>query len=279
VLLVCTLTAADLWFTCWRYRDAITALSQGIPKETAYMRHMASLGHPPKARIWTPLDSIATVAVCAVLASEDYRFFSHETTDPVALSHIVKQVLRGDFSSGGSTISQQLARNLFLSPERTPRRKLREYVLAHDLSHRLSKERQLELYLNLVEWGPGIWGIGAASWRWFRKSPAVLTPVEAVLLTAILPAPQQGLRRAARSRSSAHRRRRILGRLWLAGLIDGITLGQTAARLDRLAFHLHHRRTAAEALGLVTLEMGPEHSADNLVLSTIPWSRRCEPRR
>jgi monofunctional biosynthetic peptidoglycan transglycosylase len=277
VLLLFAFAAADLWLTWWRHRDAITALGHGMPNETAYMRRMASQGHPPKARIWAPLDSVATVAVCAVLASEDYRFFSHGTTDPVALSLIIHQVLRGDFTSGGSTISQQLARNLFLSPERTPWRKLREYVLARDLSHRLSKERQLELYLNLVEWGPGIWGIGSASRRWFGKSPTVLTAVEAVVLTAILPSPEHGLRHAAVLATSVHRRR-ILRRLWLAGLLDGVTRGATAARLDRWAFHLHHGRTPAEALALVRLEMGPEGLPHTAVLNTLPWSHRCRPK-
>jgi monofunctional glycosyltransferase len=278
MLLLCIVPAADLWFTWWCHRDAIIALRKRTPEETAYMRRMASRGHPAKIWIWAPLDSVATVAVCAVLASEDDRFFLHSTVDPRRLSLTLRQILRGDFSSGASTIVQQLARNLFLGPERTPWRKLREYVLARELSHRLSKERQLELYLNVVEWGPGIWGIGGASRRWFGKSPADLTATEAVLLSAILPAPEHGLTRAAAPTNSEDWRR-ILRRLWFAGVLDGITRGQTTARLDRWAFHMHHGRTAAQALALVTLEMGPEPLPDDAMVNRLPWSRRCTPKR
>ncbi len=278
LLLFLALGAADLAFTGWRYRGAIAALADAVPEETAYMRRAAAAGRPPKRRIWTPLDSVPPIAVCAVLAAEDYAFFKHGPIDPVMQRRIVAHLLRGDFAYGGSTITQQLARNLFLGSERTPRRKLREYALAYGLSRTLSKERQLELYLNLVEWGPRVWGIGAASRHWFGKSPTSLTPTEAVLLATILPSPHRGLGQAAWA-TALPLKKRIVSRLWSATLLDGLTRSATVARIERWAAHAGTGRTPAEVRMLVDQELGPEPSAEDAAMARHPWSRRCDPKR
>jgi monofunctional biosynthetic peptidoglycan transglycosylase len=271
------LGAGDVALTWWRYRRPIAALAADVPRETAYMRQRAEAGLPAGPRVWTPLDDIGTVAVCAVVAAEDYHFFEHGTLDWEAQRGIIRNLLRGDLSFGGSTIAQQLARNLFLGPDRTPRRKVREYVLAYALSHALSKTRQLELYLNLVEWGPGVWGIGAASRHWFGKPPASLTPSEAVLLAAVLPAPLLGLRHAATPaarRSQGH----AVDRLWAAALLDGVEREATAARLERWASYVKAGYSSGDALAIVERELGPEAPAEQWGTGTGPAAHRCDQR-
>lgn len=242
------------------------------------MRRTGSGPRGTAPRIWTPLDSITPAAVCAVLAAEDFTFFEHGTTDPLMRSRVLRHALRGDFTHGGSTIAQQLARNLFLGPERSLWRKAREFILARELTRRLSKERQLELYLNLVEWGPGTWGIGTASRHWFRKAPASLTPSEAVLLATILPSPRRGLQYAARPETLALRGR-VTRRLWTARLVDDLGRSATAARLDRWATHVNRGISPGSALALVELELGRESRGDTVAPERGSWSRRCRPRR
>ncbi len=139
------------------------------------MRRAARSGHPVRRLTWVPLDSIAPVAACAIVLAEDEDFFDKGTVSWRAQRVLAQRMLRGDFTRGGSGLSQQLARNLFLTADRTPRRKAREYLLAYQLSHALPKSRMLELYLNVVEFGEGTWGIEAASRRYFGVSASQLT--------------------------------------------------------------------------------------------------------
>jgi monofunctional biosynthetic peptidoglycan transglycosylase len=126
-----------------------------------------------------------------VINSEDARFFEHEGIDveqtKIALTTAVED---GRFHRGASTITQQLAKNLWLGEERTLWRKLREAVLAHRLE-KLGKRRILELYLNVAEWGDGIYGADAAARVWFGKPASDLLPEEAAILAAMLPAPRK----------------------------------------------------------------------------------------
>jgi len=252
-----TLGAADLALTWWRYRAAIAGLATDAPAETVYMALRPDAGQPASPWIWTALSDVGSISMCAVLATEDPSFFNHGTVDWGSQEQLLRNVLRGDFSFGGSTIAQQLARNLFLGPQRTPRRKAREYVLAYAISHALSKDRQLELYLNVVEWAPGVWGIGAASRHWFGKPPAALTPFEAVLLAALLPAPRLGLAYAATPAAQSQYDWVVKG-LWKATLIDRVARGATAARLQRWADHVNAARSPDAARALVEQELGPD---------------------
>ena len=159
-----------------------------------------------------PLDSISPLFAQAVILGEDNRFWSHSGLDFVELRHAIGY-RRDDFSftsardlrdlgralsqlwsrrdgvRGASTITQQLAKNLYLSPSRNPLRKFKEAVTAYRLELALSKRRILELYMNVVELGPGVWGVEAASETYFHRSPARLSRTEAAALAGSLPFP------------------------------------------------------------------------------------------
>ncbi len=125
-----------------------------------------------------------------MLVSEDVNFFSHHGFALDEMQSALEDALRDrELPRGASTITQQLAKNLWLSRSRNPLRKAKEAVLTWQLERRLSKRRILELYLNVVEFGPGVYGVGAASQRYFAKPPADLDEREAAQLAAVLPSP------------------------------------------------------------------------------------------
>jgi monofunctional biosynthetic peptidoglycan transglycosylase len=128
----------------------------------------------------------------AVVAAEDAQFFSHEGFDWEGVKDAaIKNLEAGKVVHGGSTITQQLAKNLYLSSERSLLRKAREALIARSLEHHLSKRRILELYLNVAEWGRGVYGAEAAAQHHFGKSAIELTEEEAAMLAAILPSPRR----------------------------------------------------------------------------------------
>jgi monofunctional glycosyltransferase len=127
--------------------------------------------------------------VLAVLVGEDVNFLRHDFLDPAAIWEAIGEWHRGARLRGASTISQQLARILFLSAERSVSRKLAEARLAWWLERRLSKRRILELYVNTVEFGPGLFGAEAASWHYFGVGAATVGPAEAAQLAAGIPSP------------------------------------------------------------------------------------------
>jgi monofunctional glycosyltransferase len=230
------------------------------PATTSYMERAARQGRGPRDWQWTPLDSIPPIAICAVVFSEDRNFFNIGTIDWQSQREMAQRVLRGDLSRGSSGIAQQLARNLFLGPQRTPRRKAREYLLAWHLTHTLSKDRLLEIYLNVVEWGDGVWGIGGASRHYFDVPPSQLTPSQALLLAQLLPAPRRGLAFTASDRVA--QRMELTG--WMlsrAMLMDELTEGATQERLAHLGARLRQGLTHAQASASVDSIMGPEAPA------------------
>ncbi len=124
---------------------------------------------------WTPYSAISPTLKRAVLVAEDIDFFSHHGFALAEMQNALEDALRDrELPRGASTITQQLAKNLWLSPSRNPLRKGKEALLTWQLERALSKRRILELYLNVVELGPGIYGVGAASQRYFGKAPADL---------------------------------------------------------------------------------------------------------
>lgn len=125
-----------------------------------------------------------------MIYAEDYNFYRHDGVDWDALEDALEANLdKGSLSIGGSTITQQLAKNLFLSPSRSLLRKAREMLIAFELEDHLSKQRILEIYLNVVEWGDGVFGAEAASRYWFKHTSQTLSPAEAVRLACALPNP------------------------------------------------------------------------------------------
>ena len=152
----------------------------------------------------------------AILISEDAAFFSHKGIDVNELKAALKKDWETlSFSRGGSTITMQLAKNLYLNPSKNPLRKLKEVVIARQLEENLSKRRILEIYLNVVEWGRNIYGAEAAARFYFGKSAAALDPLESATLAALLPSP-----RNSKERNIASRRNLILARLASVGYIS-----------------------------------------------------------
>ena len=141
---------------------------------------------------WVPLSRISPSLRHAVVAAEDASFFTHEGFDWEGIKNAAKYNIEvGEFKRGGSTITQQLAKNLYLSPERSLLRKAREALITRSLEQHLTKERILELYLNVAEWGQGVYGAEAAARHHFKKSAHDLTADEAAWLAAILPSPRR----------------------------------------------------------------------------------------
>jgi monofunctional biosynthetic peptidoglycan transglycosylase len=123
----------------------------------------------------------------AVLVAEDSAFWEHEGIDLEQIKESIETAIeKGDAPRGASTITQQLAKNLYLSPSRDPLRKLKELIITRRLEATLPKARILELYLNVVEWGDGVWGAEAASREYFGTSAAALSPQQAALLAGAL---------------------------------------------------------------------------------------------
>jgi monofunctional glycosyltransferase len=166
------------------------------PGSTAFMSYRMSELHDkkPDAEIrytWVPNEKISRNLKRALIASEDATFVDHEgfDWDGIQLA-IEKNRARGKTVAGGSTITQQLAKNLFLSPEKSYLRKGQEAIITLMLEHMLDKERILELYLNVIEWGNGIFGAEAAARRYYGISAAQLSAEQAAKLAAMAPNPR-----------------------------------------------------------------------------------------
>ncbi len=162
------------------------------PTMTAFMelrdREARERGQQPKHTMrWERYGRISRDLKRAVLVAEDSAFWTHEGVDFEQLHDSIEvDWRRGRFVRGASTITQQLAKNLYLSPSRNPLRKFRELIIARRLEAELPKARILELYLNVIEWGDGIYGVEAASRTYFHESAAELAAPEAALLAAAI---------------------------------------------------------------------------------------------
>jgi monofunctional biosynthetic peptidoglycan transglycosylase len=145
----------------------------------------------PKNRYWTPSASIPSEMKWAVILAEDAGFYKHEGIDVKAIKNAIKYDLeKKTFARGASTITQQVAKNLFLSREKTLTRKAKELYLAKRMEQELTKGRIIELYLNVIELGPMVYGIGHGAQYYFGKSAANLSPRECAFLAAMLPGPR-----------------------------------------------------------------------------------------
>ena len=162
-------------------------LAASHPESTAFMDSYRAQGHEP-AYVPVPYERISPSLKRAVLVAEDIGFFSHNGFAGAEIRQAIRDTLEeGKPLRGASTISQQLAKNLWLSPSRNPMRKIKEVMLTRRLERRLHKHRILELYLNVVEFGPGVYGAEAAAQAYFNKPAAWLSEYEAASLAAALP--------------------------------------------------------------------------------------------
>jgi monofunctional biosynthetic peptidoglycan transglycosylase len=175
----------------------ISYLKKNRPPKTAFMRYREKVWQEKGIKrkiinIWVPISSVSPYVMKAVIIAEDDKFWSHEGFDFEAMQKALeKDIKKKKFNAGGSTISQQLAKNLYLSPAKNPVRKIKEAILTWRLEKKLSKRRIMELYLNVAEWGDGIFGIEAAARKHYGKSASALTAREAATLAAVIPNPRR----------------------------------------------------------------------------------------
>jgi monofunctional biosynthetic peptidoglycan transglycosylase len=175
----------------------VAALKKEAPRKTAFMEYRekewATEGIPKTiTQKWVPLKRISPYLIKAVIIAEDDKFWQHEGFDFEAMQKAFeKDIKKRQFKTGGSTISQQLAKNLYLSPSKNPIRKIKEAIITWRMERTLSKRRIVELYLNVAEWGDGIFGIEAAARHYFSKHASNLSPEEAARLATILPNPRR----------------------------------------------------------------------------------------
>jgi monofunctional biosynthetic peptidoglycan transglycosylase len=191
-LLLTALVALTIWWSV----PNVAVLRDENPTTTAFidLRRSEAANLHRKFNLrwqWRSLPHISRYLRVAVVLAEDYRFYEHAGADWAAMYHAARaNWAQGGMHAGGSTITQQLAKNLYLSPQRSLWRKVRELAIADQLEAELTKTRILELYLNVVEWGDGVFGAEAAAKFWFGHSAAALTPAQAARLAVALPNPK-----------------------------------------------------------------------------------------
>lgn len=175
----------------------IGSLKKDKPGKTAFMEYREEMWQEKgiKKNIknnWVPLSRISPYVVKAVIIAEDDKFWSHEGFDFEAMQKALeKDIKKKKFQAGGSTISQQLAKNLYLSPSKNPLRKIKEAIITWRLEQQLSKRRIIELYLNIAEMGDGVFGVEAAAQIHYGKHASGLSAREAATLASILPNPRR----------------------------------------------------------------------------------------
>lgn len=216
---------AFVGYEAWTWPD-VAALARRNPPTTAFIesyraRQRAAGRDDRVQRVFAPYGAIASSLKRAVLVAEDINFFSHRGFDVGEISNAVTKALEaGEAPRGASTITQQLAKNLWLSPSRNPLRKLEEAILTWQLERTLRKRRILELYLNVAEFGPGVYGVEAASRRYFARPASEVTDDEAAQLAASLPSPatwHPGSSRPGYRRHVESIRRRMVKATFLTG--------------------------------------------------------------
>jgi monofunctional biosynthetic peptidoglycan transglycosylase len=215
-----TLIVGSLVYFYYTLPDVAT-LKRTNPRTTALMtlrdqEYREKKMIVPRQHIWVPHSAISEHLKKAVILGEDSSFFTHPGVDVNELAEALKKDWETmSFKRGGSTITMQVAKNLYLDPSKNPLRKIKEIIIAWQLEETLSKQRIFEIYLNIVEWGQHIYGAEAASRHYFAKPAATLNELEAATLAALLPNP-----RNPREKNVAYRRNLILGRMSRLGYID-----------------------------------------------------------
>jgi len=221
---------AGVALAAWVYaglpaRAEVRALAKRNPGKTRLMLEREEQARErgrrprPAQQAFVPLAQVSRHLIHAVIASEDQAFFGHEGVDWKAIREsLERNVERGRFARGGSTITQQLAKNLYFGTSKTPLRKLRELVVTRWLEADLPKARILELYLNVIEWGDAVYGCEAASRHWYARPASQLSAAEAAGLAAMIPNPRRINPRAAPARHD-RATKRVLWLMQLAGYI------------------------------------------------------------
>ena len=211
-------------------RGDVRALASSNPGTTGVMRQREAEARAAgrssrRIQSWVPISRMSRHLVHAVLASEDQKFFGHQGVDWDAIEKSVQEDRKERrFARGGSTITQQLAKNLYFTTHKSLVRKLRELIVARWLEEDLSKRRILELYLNVIEWGDGVYGAEAAAQRYFGKPASALDADEAAGLAAMIPNPRRINPRVDAGRF-ARAQRRVVWLMAHAGYLSRSGLG------------------------------------------------------
>jgi monofunctional biosynthetic peptidoglycan transglycosylase len=219
------ISCAILWVLIHYSIPETIKLKTGNPDSTSLIEQRCeeALKAGKKLQIrqyWVNFGDVPEMLIKAIRISEDANFYFHNGIDYDELKEAVKKNwAEGSYVRGGSTITQQLAKNLYLSTEKSLLRKIREYFIARRLESTLSKQRIFDLYLNVIEFGPGIFGVEAAARYYFNKNVSNLNLEEIIRLTAIIPRPLTNSANG-RSRWLLWRCRWIVGKLLLYKYID-----------------------------------------------------------
>jgi hypothetical protein len=244
---------------CYVARDALT---RGVARFSGpFVQRVQEPGRVrafvtgPGTASWVPLGDVSPYVINAVLSREDGRFYRHAGVDPQEIRNaIVRNVRAGRFVYGASTLSMQLAKNVFLAREKTLVRKLQELVLTWYLERTLGKDAILELYLNVVEFGPGVYGIGPASRFYFGVEPSQLSPAQAIFIATLLPNPVQRSAPFFRGTASTATLAMVRGHARIMHHRGLLTDEELAATLqDPLAFRPRH----SPVNGVLTIEVDP----------------------
>ncbi len=192
ILVVVIVIAVDIGR--YLFYPSVGALKTHHPIPTAFMEYRQAQWTEENREMtitqkWVSMDRISPNIIKAVLIGEDDGFYHHEGFDVKGMENAIERSIQKGTLAGGSTISQQLAKNIYLSPSKNPVRKLKEAILTWRIERTLSKRQILENYLNVAEWGDGIFGIEAAARHYYHKSAKNLTGEEAAHLAAVLPNP------------------------------------------------------------------------------------------
>jgi monofunctional glycosyltransferase len=215
IFLASVVTVGALAGAAWATFPDVASLRDTNPEGTALidarLAEARDAGRPEKrVQAWVPLEKISPNVMRAVLAGEDANFFTHDGFDYQAIQKAAeKNWDEGKFARGASTITQQLAKNLYLSESKNPLRKAREALITRALEANLSKWRILEIYLNVIEWGDGVYGVEAASQTYFKTSAARLGPAQAAYLAAMIPNPRTVYNPSTNPRNVKRRQRAI----------------------------------------------------------------------
>lgn len=216
-------SAACLIYLLWL--PDVRELKTKNPKTTAFIElrreqaQDAGKRFAPRMR-WTPIGRISPHLINAVIVAEDRDFYRHGGIDwELTIAALKYDIRKRKFALGASTITQQLARNIYLSPSKNPLRKIKELLIAWRMEKHLGKRRILELYLNVAEWGKGVFGAGAAAETYFGKAASDLDMEEAGALASVLPSPRKWNPR--KKSGYAHQRARdIIRRMKRSGYLD-----------------------------------------------------------
>jgi monofunctional glycosyltransferase len=232
------LAAGAIGLFLWDLPD-VTPLKDRSTTLTIEVRDWQGKTYPfrlgPQNPHWTHFDAFPTAMKWAVIVAEDASFYEHQGLDIPALREAFQYNLEQKrLARGASTITQQLAKNVFLSREKSLWRKLRELLLARRLEQELSKGRILELYLNMVELGPKVYGVGHGARHFFGKTPGEMNPAECAVLAAILPGPRIAFNPQLKPEKVRRRAARILKLLQGRGLLDQAQYAQALEQLPIL---------------------------------------------